>query len=61
MIKYKIEITETLQKQISVEANSKSEAMGKVSQMYKNEDVILGSEDFVGTDIEIVPDEKDEV
>lgn len=60
MNEYLVEITETLQKQISVEANSKSEAMGKVSQMYRNEEIVLGVESFVGTDIEFVPVEKDD-
>lgn len=39
--KFNIEITETLQKTIEVEADNKEDAMHKVMKMYKNEEVIL--------------------
>ena len=50
MNKYKVEITETLQKTIEVEADNKEDAMHKVMKMYKNSEVILDDNDFVNLD-----------
>ncbi len=50
--KYIVEITETLQKQIIVEAKNKDEAVKKVEEKYHNEEIIL-DEDNV-TDVDIV-------
>ena len=50
MKKFKIEITETLQKTIEVESNNKEEAVHKVMKMYKNEEVILNYNDFIDVD-----------
>ena len=47
MKKFKVEITETLQKIVEVEANNKEEAVHKVMKMYKNEEVILDYDNFV--------------
>ena len=47
MSKFNIEITETLQKTVEVEADNKEDAMHKVMKMYKNSDVILDENDFV--------------
>ena len=52
MDKYKIEITETLQKTIEVE--SKEDALHKVMKMYKNDEVILDDNDFVDVDFKNV-------
>ena len=35
---YKIEITETLQRQIEVEASSKEEALKKIKEQYQNQE-----------------------
>lgn len=51
---YTVEITETLQKQIKVKANSESEAIDIVQEQYDNEDIVLYSEDFVDVNIDIV-------
>jgi len=48
---YKIEITETLQKQIEVEAESAEEAVLCVEAMYNNEDVVLDSSNIIDTEI----------
>ena len=53
MSKYTIEITETLQRSILIEAESEEMALEKVRTMYENEEVVLDSDDFVGTVIEI--------
>ena len=58
MSKYTIEITETLQKQILIEANSESEAFKKISNLYKIGEIVLGAEDFVGAEIQLLADEK---
>lgn len=50
MNKYKVEITETLQKTIEVEADNKEDALHKLMKMYKNEEVILDDNDFVDLD-----------
>lgn len=54
MYKYKVEITETLQKTIEVEADNKEDALHKVMKMYKNEEVILDGNDFIDLDFKNV-------
>ena len=54
MNKYIIEITETLQKQIEVEANSKDDALRLVKSKYKNEEIILDSENYVSTNFNVI-------
>lgn len=44
---YKIEITETLQKTIEVEADNAKDALHKVTKMYENEESILDYNNFV--------------
>jgi hypothetical protein len=51
-----IEITETLQKQIQVEAESKDDAMSIIRNQYKKEDIILDESDYVNTQFEILLD-----
>ena len=50
---YEIEIEETLQKVIKVKAVSEEEACDKVYQQYKNQEIILESEDFKGYGIHL--------
>lgn len=45
---YNVEITETLQMTVKIEAESALEAEETVQKEYKNEDYILGAEHFVG-------------
>ena len=49
---FKTEITETLQRTIKVEAENEGDALQKVKEMYKNEEIVLDSSDFVGVEIE---------
>ena len=58
MKKYLVEITETLQKQITVSANSSEEAEQKVKERYKNEDIILNENDYVDTDFHVIKETK---
>lgn len=54
MKKYLVEITETLQKQITVSANSREESEQKIKERYKNEDIILNENDYVDTDFHVI-------
>ena len=50
MKQYDVEITETLQRTISVEANSREEALTKVKEKMRNEEVVLDSNDYIDTE-----------
>lgn len=52
-----IEITETLQKQVTVQAASKEEALAKVEQMYQDEIIVLTAEDLFSQTIQLVSNE----
>ena len=51
---YNIEITETLQRTISIEASSDEEAREKVEEMWKKSKIILGADDFKGVDFQLI-------
>ena len=53
-MKIKIEITETLQRIVEVEANDLVEALSIVMNKYKNEDIILDNKDYKETEFEII-------
>lgn len=63
MKEYEVTITETLQRTVSVEADSKEAAERMVSDGWNNEDYVLDAEDFIDVDFkttaerEIVPKE----
>ncbi len=46
---YLVEITETLQKQITITASSRDEAEQKVKEKYRNEEIVLDENDYVDT------------
>lgn len=54
MDKYNIEITETIQKIIEVEADSEQAALHSAMKKYKNSEVILTDEDFIDVDFKSV-------
>lgn len=54
MNKYNIEITETIQKTIQVEAENEQEALRIAMKRYKNSEVILTDEDFIDVDFKNV-------
>ena len=56
MAKYKVEITEYLQRTIEVDAKDENEAYLKVKQMYRNEEIILSADDFIDKEIEVLED-----
>ena len=49
---FETEITETLQRTIEVEAENEGDALRKVKEMYKNEEIVLDSSVFVGVGFE---------
>ena len=53
-MKYKIEITETLQKTIEVEATDKYDDIIKVKALYKKEEVILDDTSYIDTEFKVV-------
>lgn len=48
---FEIEITETLQRIIEIEAKSEDEAYQTVLKKYKNEEIILDDSDFINKEI----------
>ena len=57
MITYSIEIQETLSRIIEIEASSAEEAIDNVRAMYRAEEIVLGGDDWVGTEIDELTDE----
>lgn len=53
-MKYQVEITETLQRTVEVEAESESEAINKVKKQYNNGEIELDTSDFIDTEFEII-------
>lgn len=51
MQSFQIEITETLQRTLSVEATSEADALEIVHNLYKSEQIVLDAADYVETDI----------
>ena len=53
-MKIKIEITETLQKIIEIEADNVSDALLKAKQQYKYENIILDDTSYIDTEFKVV-------
>ncbi|MBC7411343.1 MAG: DpnD/PcfM family protein [Bacteroidia bacterium] len=47
---FKIEVKETLSRTIEIEANSMDEAYSKIREMYRDEEIVLDSEDYIETE-----------
>lgn len=52
MNEYTVEITETLKRTITIKAYSDTDALLKVKEQYDNEEIVLSSEDYDGTEFE---------
>lgn len=52
-MKYKVEIKEILSKIIDIEAETEERAIMEVKKQYVNEDIVLGSEDYIETGFDI--------
>ena len=57
MKKFDIEIEETLQRVVSVDANSVDEAIDIVHEMYRNEEIVLDENDFMDVEFREYKDE----
>ncbi len=57
MKEFKVEITETLSKIITIKANTLEEALESVTKMYEQEKIILDSDNFIEKEIKLVEDE----
>ena len=53
-MKYQVEITETLQKTVEVEAESERDAISKAEDQYYNDEIELDTSDFIDTVFEII-------
>ena len=58
MKRYYVSVTETLNKVVSVDAESDNEAVQKVQDAYNNSDIVLGYENFSGEMIEVDDDQE---
>ena len=58
MKRYLVEVTETLQKQITITANSREEAEQKVRNKYKNEEIVLDESDYIDTEFTVLKEKK---
>ena len=58
MKEFKVEITETLQKTITIIAKDENAAIREARDLYFDEEVVLDSDDYVDTDFEIVESEE---
>jgi len=50
MKRYLVEITETLQRQLIICANSSEEARSLAKNQYRNEEIVLNENDYVKTE-----------
>ena len=53
MPKYQVEINETLSRIIEVEAENENDAVSKIKDLYRKEEIVLDSNDYLDTKIEI--------
>ena len=53
MKKYQVEINETLSRIIEVEAENGNDAVSKIKDLYRKEEIVLDSNDYLDTKIEI--------
>lgn len=58
MKKYYVSVTGTLNKVVSVDAESEKETVQKVHDAYDNSDIILDNDDFCGGTVEIEDDQE---
>ena len=58
MNKYRFNIEEILNKEVTVEAKSFEEAMKIINKLYRDEEIVLDYDDFVGYTINYINEEK---
>ena len=57
MKEFKVEITEKLQKTITIIASSEEAALEEAHSLYHDEEIVLDSSNHTGTDFEIIESE----
>ena len=58
MNKYKFNIEEILNKEVTVEAEDFEEAMKIINKLYRDEEIVLDNDDFVGYTINYINERK---
>ena len=53
MKKYRIEVTEVLNRIVETEAESEDAAVEKIRKMYRNCEIVLDASDYVETEISV--------
>lgn len=54
MKSYKVEITETLRRTVTVDARDYDEAISKVREAWKRSEYVLGADDFIEVGFEVI-------
>lgn len=58
-MEYQVQIIESLQRTATVSATSENEAVRLVRRLYKKEEIVLDSNDFVGVDFILSSESQD--
>ena len=58
MKEFKVEITETLQKTITIIASSESAAIEEAKSLYRDEKIVLDDSNYIDTEYKIVESEE---
>lgn len=58
MNKYRFNIEEILNKEVTVEADDFEQAMKIINKLYRDEEIVLDYDDFVGYTINYIDEEK---
>lgn len=58
MKRYYVSVTETLNKVVSVDAESEDEAVSAVNDAYNNCEIVLDSDDFIGEQVQVESDQQ---
>ena len=53
---FKIEITETLQKQVEVEADTEEDAISKIRNQYYQSNIVLDESNYIDTQFDLFPE-----
>lgn len=56
MLKFKIEVTETLQRVIEIEADNQEQAFDIVHARYREEEIILNNDNHCDTEFTVIED-----
>ena len=58
MKRYYVSVTETLNKVVSVDAESEAEAVSAVNDAYNNCEIVLDSNNYIGKKVEVEDDQQ---